>query len=409
MAEKTKIDEQNTMYYLAGWRGVAAILIFMIHYRLKKYNLPSVLGYTGTHSFFLLSAYFVSIGLFKKFENENITIGKTFKDFVLKRILKIMPVYYLYIFVMIVIALILKVIFKLNTEQMDIFRELKQFGIGLFTYTYNFREVYNVFIGHKYIMESPMTYPHLWYISFDLQLCIIIFLFIAFVRNRDLLLKISVAGVVAMVIFRFIAWYWMAKIPSDDISREYIMEKIPLMQMDTVFYGFILCLYDFKKSKKLFIALILAGILCYGWAFYRAYLISINTGLPLRTTLREDIYVIPYYGMQVIDSTVAFFIFILFACIINFPQKFKLLLHPVLMRTGALSLSMYIFQFLFILIGMFLVAGILRKFLPGVLADVLGLLAFLVMDFYFAGIIFNFIEKPIHKIIDRKIFKKENK
>ena len=75
-------------------------------------------------------------------------------------------------------------------------------------------------------------------------------------------------------------------------------------------------------------------------------LISIDTGLPLRTTLREDIYVIPYYGVQVIDSTVAFFIFILMATIINFPgKKFKVLLNPLLMNIGGLSLSMYIFQF----------------------------------------------------------------
>ncbi len=409
MSEKIKVDATNPMYHLAGWRGVAAILIFIIHYRLRKYNLPSILGYTGTHSFFLLSGYFVSIGLFKKFENNEINIWKTFKEFVLKRILKIMPVYYLYIFTMLLIGVITMIALKIPSYQIDPIRELKQFGIGLFTYTYNFREVYNLFIGHKYILETPMTYPHLWYISFDLQLCIIIFLFVAFIRNRALLLKISVAGVIAMVIFRFVAWNYMLSIPGDMQSREYIMEKLPLLQMDTVFYGFILCLYDFKKTKKLFIALIVAGILCYGWAFYRAYLISIDTGLPLRTTLREDIYVIPYYGIQVIDSTVAFFIFILMATIINFPEKFKILLNPLLMNIGGLSLSMYIFQFLFILIGMFLVAGVLRKFLPGVVADGLGLLSFLVLDYFFAGIFSKKIERPIHKLIDTKIFKKERK
>ncbi|HRB68292.1 MAG TPA: acyltransferase [Chitinophagales bacterium] len=406
MTDKPKIDASNPMYYLAGWRGVAALLIFIIHFRLRKYNLPSVLGYTGTHSFFLISAYFVSLGLFKKFENTQINIWKTFKDFVLKRILKIMPVYFLYIFLMLFISIVLMLIFKVDIEKVDAIRELKQFGIGLFTYTYNFREVYNVFVLHHYVPESPMTYPHLWYISFDLQMCIIIFLFIAFFRNRDLLLKISIFGVIAMVTFRFIAWELLAQIPSDPISREYIFEKIPFMQLDTIFYGFILCLYDFKKSKKLFWALLFAAILCYGWAFYRAYLISVDTGLPLRTTLREDIQVIPYYGIQVIDSTVAFFIFILFACIINFPEKFKLLLNPILVNIGGLSLSMYIFQFLFILIGMFIVGGILRKFLPGVLADVIGLISFLVLDYFFAGIIYKKFEKPIHKIIDTKIFKK---
>lgn len=409
MAEKQKIDASNPMYYLAGWRGVAAILIFIIHYRLRKYNLPSVLGYTGTHSFFLLSAYFVSIGLFRKFENKDISVWKTFKDFVLKRILKILPVYYLYIFLMLLLGVIFMYAFNLESSQVDAIRELKQFGIGLFTYTYNFREVYNVFFLHHYVPESPMTYPHLWYISFDLQMCIIIFLFIAFIRDKQTLLKISIAGVLFMIVFRFIAWEFLATIPSDEISREYIFEKIPLMQLDTVFYGFILCIYDFKKSKKLFIALILAGILCYGWAVYRAFLVSADTGLPLRTTLREDIYVIPYYGVQVIDSTVAFFIFILFACIINFPYKFKPLLNPVLMQTGALSLSMYIFQFLFILIGMFLIANVLRRFIPGVLADVIGLISFLVMDYFFAGLLYKYFDRPIQKIIDKKIFKKEPK
>ena len=178
MTEKPKIDASNPMYYLAGWRGVAAILIFIIHYRLKKYNLPSVLGYTGTHSFFLLSAYFVSIGLFKKFENKDINVWKTFKDFVFKRILKILPVYYLYIFIMLMLGVVLMYALKLNVSQVDVLREFKQFGIGLITYTYNFREVYNVFFLHHYVQETPTTFPHLWYISFDLQLCIIIFLFI---------------------------------------------------------------------------------------------------------------------------------------------------------------------------------------------------------------------------------------
>lgn len=409
MAEKPKIDASNPMYYLAGWRGVAAILIFVIHYRLKKYNLPSVLGYTGTHSFFLLSAYFVSIGLFKKFENKDINVWAVFKDFVLKRILKILPVYYLYIFLMLLLGVVFMYALKLDVNKVDVIREFKQFGIGLFTYTYNFREVYNVFFLHHYVPESPTTFPHLWYISFDLQLCIIIFLFIAFIRNKQTLLKVSIAGVLFMIVFRFIAWEYLATIPSDAISREYIFEKIPLMQLDTVFYGFILCTYDFKKSKKLFIALIVAAILCYGWAIYRAFLISGETGLPLRTTLREDIYVIPHYGIQVIDTTVAFFIFILFACIINFPYKFKPLLNPILMQTGALSLSMYIFQFLFISIGMILVAGILRKFLPGVLADFIGLISFLVMDYFFAGVLYKYYDRPIQKMIDKKIFKKDTK
>ena len=364
--------------------------------------MPSVLGYTGTHSFFLLSAYFVSVGLFKKFENKDINAWQYFKDFVIKRILKIIPVYYLYIFLMLLIGTISLVFFK---SDLGILTEFKHFGIGLFTYTFNFREVYNVFINHHYIPET-MIFPHLWYVSFDLQLCIIIFAFIAFFRNRDTLLKVAVFGAIFMVVFRFIAWHWMATIPCDEISREYIMEKVPLMQLDTVFYGIILCLYDFKKSKKLFIALIFAAILCYGWAFYRAHLISIDTGLPLRTTLREDMYVVPHLGMQVIDSTVAFFIFILFACILNFPQKFKILLNPVLMKIGGLSLTMYIFQFLFIIIGL-VIAGVLRKFLPGVLADVLGLISFLVLDYFSAGIIYTVYEKPIHKIIDKKLKKEK--
>ncbi len=401
-SSKLQIDEKNPMFHLAGWRGVAAILIFIIHYRLRKYNLPSVLGYTGTHSFFLLSAYFLSHSLFKKFDNPTINIGQTFKEFIVKRILKIAPVYYLFI---IIVLLVGWISFYGFGADLGILAELKKFGIGLITYTFNFREVYNVFIHHKYIPES-MVIPHLWYISFDLQLCIIIFCFIAFIRNRDLLLKIAIAMAIFMVIFRFIAWELLAMVPSDAISREYIFEKIPLMQLDTVAYGIILCLYDFKKSKKLFWMLLFSVLLCYGWAFYRAYIISIENGIALTNALREDIYVIPHYGIQVIDSTVAFFIFILFACILNFPEKFKLLLHPLLIKVGGLSLTMYIFQFIFIIIGL-LIALVLGKIIPIFLSDIIGLLSFLVLDYFFAGIIYTVYEKPIHKIIDKKLKKKE--
>ena len=212
MSEKrVEIDRNNPMYHLAGWRGVASILIFIIHYRLKKYNMPSVLGYTGTHSFFLLSAYFVSVGLFKKFENKDINAWQTFKDFIVKRILKIIPVYYLYIFIMLLIGVVSLLVMK---NDLGILTEFKRFGIGLFTYTFNYREIYNVFINKHYIPET-MIFPHLWYISFDLQLCIILFAFIAFIRNRDLLLKVAVAG----VIFMIISFYCVALF--DEYSRRY--------------------------------------------------------------------------------------------------------------------------------------------------------------------------------------------
>ena len=146
-----------------------------------------------------------------------------------------MPVYYLYIFTMLLIGVITMIAFKLPPDRIDPIRELRQFGIGLFTYTYNFREVYNLFIGHKYILETPMTYPHLWYIFSICNYVLLFFFFVAFIRNRALLLKISVAGAMAMVIFRFIAWKYLLTIPGDTLSREYIMEKLPLMQLDTVF------------------------------------------------------------------------------------------------------------------------------------------------------------------------------
>ncbi|MBK8350750.1 MAG: hypothetical protein IPL21_03365 [Saprospirales bacterium] len=74
------------------------------------------------------------------------------------------------------------------------------------------------------------------------------------------------------------------------------------------------------------------------------------------------------------------------------------------MKIGGLSLTMYIFQFIFILIGL-VIAGVLRKFLPGILADVVGLISFLVLDYFSAGIIYTVYEKPIHKIIDKKLKK----
>ncbi|MFN8296160.1 MAG: acyltransferase [Chitinophagales bacterium] len=408
-AEKPTLNTSDPNIILASWRGVAAILIFTIHYRLQKYNLPSALGYTGTHSFFLLSAYFVSLGLFKKFENKDINAWKTFKDFIVKRILKIMPVYFLYIFLMLLVGIIAVYVFNADSEKIGVIEEFKRFGIGLFTYTYNFREVYNIFVLHRYLPETPMTYPHLWYVSFDLQLCIMIFLFIAFIRNRDTLLKVSVVMVIVTIALRFIGWNYLETIPGDTISRIYILEKLPFFQMDTIFYGFILCLYDFKKSKKLFAVLILAVIIGYGYAFFRAYTLSNELDLPLRTTLREDIHIAPMYGMATLDSSIAFCIFILFACIINFPEKFKFISNSLMVKIGGLSLTMYIFQFLFIIIGMFVSSAIFRRFLPGVLADTLGLILFIALDYWCAGFIYKTFEKPIHKKIDEKLSVKKDK
>ena len=93
----------NRISYLDGVRGIAVLLVFLSHTSGRGFSLHPLLslngmGHIGVYLFFVLSAFFLGNGLFR----EGVTTQST-KKFYIKRLLRILPLYYLLLVIIIIL------------------------------------------------------------------------------------------------------------------------------------------------------------------------------------------------------------------------------------------------------------------------------------------------------------------
>jgi peptidoglycan/LPS O-acetylase OafA/YrhL len=108
-AEITSIPEvlqPSHLPGLDGLRGVSIIIVILGHL-IWANNLKFFIGYFGVNIFFVISGFLITTILLKEKVNKGFI---SLKRFYVRRILRIMPVAYLYIFILI----LLNIIFKLN-------------------------------------------------------------------------------------------------------------------------------------------------------------------------------------------------------------------------------------------------------------------------------------------------------
>lgn len=118
-------------------RFVIAIFVIIVHHQFTNINIPFAFAYMAMHIFFIMSAFLISRGLLLS-KSKAQTFSLFFKDFYKKRILRIFPVYFAYLFFLIGISIALYLL-KFG-DILKIITELKKFGWMLFTFTYNYRE-----------------------------------------------------------------------------------------------------------------------------------------------------------------------------------------------------------------------------------------------------------------------------
>jgi peptidoglycan/LPS O-acetylase OafA/YrhL len=108
-AEITSIPEVLQPSHLPGLDGLrgVSIIIVIIGHLIWANNLKFFIGYFGVNIFFVISGFLITTILLKEKVNKGFI---SLKRFYVRRILRIMPVAYLYIFILI----LLNIIFKLN-------------------------------------------------------------------------------------------------------------------------------------------------------------------------------------------------------------------------------------------------------------------------------------------------------
>lgn len=386
----TKDGISNYITSFDGMRGLCCLLVLLVHFRFTHFNLPASIVYIGLHCFFIMSAFLITKNLLRDKE-KSANFWQCFKIFYIKRSSRIFPVYFFYLALSLVVVVLLKVF--LNNTFGSVF-ELKHYGAMLLTFTYNFK-MWIVLFSHQTDYISNLIYPHLWSLSLEEQFYIVI-IFLAWLVNKRTLQILCVIFIIVIPIIRVIGYNWIGTQTDDDHLRTLLMWQSPFFQFDAFFWGITLAVFEYKKSK-LYLYLfyiVLAFIFLFG--VYNAYDSAIKEGVSFFTTYREDKYFYSNYGYVFMDSLVNIFCVLWFLSVIYYPEKFKFLSGKRIVRFGELTYGLYVFQFLFLPIGL-LFGYILhaKLHISGIIAEIAGAIVYIILNFYFSHLVYEKLEVPI--------------
>lgn len=311
------------------------------------------------------------------------------KVYCFKRFARTFPLYFFYLFLLVLIYLLLHFTIKKDFGLME---EFKQFGAMLLTFTYNYRETVQYFVDKKFTLITIFT-PHLWSMSFEEQFYVVFFFFLFFTPKK-FLKPIGICLLILIPILRVIAYLHMTRNTSDHELVTLILSRNALFQIDTFFYGILLAVIKIERKKYWLYLTAIVGFLLVFLMFYTAHLTAVNKQVHLYEALREDKYYYLNYGYAYLDILANSFCFVLFGAVIAYPDKITIFNNKVLVKLGVLTYNLYIFQFLFLPFGLIFGNALKRK-LPVHLSEFIGLCVYLVILYYFSKLTFNKFEKPI--------------
>jgi peptidoglycan/LPS O-acetylase OafA/YrhL len=224
----------------------------------------------------------------------------------------------------------------------------------------------------------------------------IVIIFLAWLANRKILQIVTIAFIVIIPIIRIVGFLWLSSKTQDEHLKTLILWQSPMFQFDAFFYGIAIAVFDFKKTKAYLYLLIITFVLIAAFGFVNAYLCAKQDGITLFSALRDDEYFYRNYGYLFMDSLVNLFCLLWFLSVIYYPEKFKLLSNKLVVRFGELTYGLYVFQFMFLPIGLGLSYLLHHKLkVPVTIADITGAAIYIILNFYFSAFVYKKLEIPI--------------
>lgn len=271
-----------------GARGFLMFSIFILHLHFMYVKVPTIIANFTLHCFFLASGYLITSILLKS-KDKAANFKQFFWLYYVKRILRIFPVYFLYIFVFLFIAILTKLILK--HDFLGVILELKQYGLLLITFTYNFKDLIAIHLHRDTLLASPM-FCHLWSISMEEQFYIIIPFLVYFFSAKNLK-RLSVFMILLFPVIRIIGYIYLKTVTTDNLQIGFSMIRCSIFQFDTFFYGILAALIPYKKLpaiRRMFYISMLLLILIDSINLYRVQTVF---GIPFYEMIsRYDFYAI---------------------------------------------------------------------------------------------------------------------
>lgn len=315
-------EKNKYLVSLDGYRGLAILLVFLIHVRL----LP--LGWIGVPMFLVLSGYLWTKSLLRQKTAHQKKRTNLLQPY-LNRLTRIAPSYLFYlVFCAILFAAI------------SIPRGFESYWIDLLTLTYNFNRMTMGFIDSDY-------FGHLWYICVSEQLFLIWPLLIWFIPRRNLV-KSLVAFTVLGPLIRFGTGLLLESMAFDSALVAKAVVNFPLSHIDSLAWGSIVACIShetFPRSLKnlrtwfatSIITTVTVGLL---WAYH----LERNMLPPSWKSLGFDYGM--RYGYQYVWgwSIIGFCCFLLILEVIHDPAFARLFQQSPLIFLGKISFGFYIWH-----------------------------------------------------------------
>lgn len=328
-----------------GFRGFFCLIVFVVHHHYKFINLPISFGYFGMHGFFIISSFLISKNLIEQ-KNQINNFKDFFIIFYIKRSLRILPVYLIYISFIILVGIIT---YKTQLRStLGIIYELKHYGWMLFSFTFNFKDLYSLVVN--YIPNKSHLFSHLWSISLEEQFYVTIPFIVYFLSIKNLK-RLTVFVILLIPIFRIIGYNQLESMTDNNMIRALILYHSTIFQYDSFFYGIFIVVFNINISirniKKLFYLLLLLFIIS---ILLNGFLISNHENKPMYDIIYSYDFLIKngqYIYMDIlINILCAMFFYISF---IN-ADSFWFFKNKFLVFIGSkLSYSSYVYQYIFII------------------------------------------------------------
>jgi peptidoglycan/LPS O-acetylase OafA/YrhL len=360
---------------LDGLRAIAILLVFFLH---ADYV---YIGWVGVQLFFVLSGFLITGILLRMKENES--TKNYFKKFYGRRFLRIFPVYYLYIVLMLAVTGLL-IHIGYRKAYMQLFQEQVPYAL---TYVYNLYNASRVYSGESRLIG------HFWSLSTEEQFYIF-WPLILFLTPKKHLKKLFWGALLIGPLFRLgvtaLFKYTGAPFLYDKVGV--VIYVLPFSQIDAFALGAMITQFKFPKAKlQFFTLLVLLPVIGLATQYYSTGALEIPSALGFLFPLQYDLKQV--WGYLYLNYLFALLIYL----VVREKLFLRLLETKAMQYIGKISYGLYVYHYATI----WFLARIRDFNLSEPIAKPLTLIISAIVTFLLAHLSYKYFEKPILDLKDR--------
>ncbi len=361
----------NRIKGLDGLRAVAFLLVFFFHANFCYF------GWVGVQLFFVLSGFLIT-GILLDMK-QSLPTAEYFVKFYGRRFLRIFPLYYLYLFLIALVAAYL-LGHKIRSHYMLLFWDQFPYALGY---------VYNFFMATSKFVQTSQFLTHLWSLAVEEQFYILWPLVIFLIPGKHLK-KIFFLVIGFAVFFRAGIMLFYQQAPFQILGdADTAIYALPFSHLDAFACGALITLgVSLPKAKQQFLIL-LVGFPALGMLtdYLSTGQWNVNNGFGLPLLLPNAYKAV--WGYSILN-----YLFMLLIYGVAKEGWFNRPLEQVWMRyLGKISYGLYVYHYALIWI-------ITEVIFPGI-NMILGTMISLILTVLIASLSFHLIEKPIMDLKDR--------